>query len=370
MKHLLLLAVALSFSTSAFATKARLKALGNSFHLTDTQGVYASPYQVTALDNFISLESGKTTSTSLTDAAEGAILTTISPESKVLVSIGHLDETVLTQRLFANNVLTKTYKLQQNPLEVIYNYKEGSTVWALGMYYSNFNDKLTSEKESSSGLRLAANYGNFKWKTQLGLTNSAVDATGDSLDSNMYFNLGLRYTQNTLRYGLDFTTWNVSQTSAGAVNASAGYQNILARITQVNKIENGEFFTGISLDQTNIKDKITDKKFSRLIAPLLMGAEVNASDWLTLRGSISQTVLIAQSKDEVGFTAAAVTGATGVVNGEFSAEANNTIVAVGTGMNVGKVQIDATLKGLVSATASQNVNGTDLLSQVGVIYKY
>jgi hypothetical protein len=370
MKHLILLAIALSFSTSAFATKARLKALGSSLHLTDTQSLYASPYQVSALENFVSLESGKTTSTSSTDAAEASILTTLSPEAKLFFSFGHLDETVLTQRLFVNSVLTKTYKLQQNPLEVIYNYKEGSTVWAVGMYYSNFNNKLTSEKESSAGVRLAANYGDFKWKSQFGLVNTAVDAAGDSLDNNLYFNLGLRYNQNTLRYGLDVTTWGVSQTSAGAVNASASYQNILARLTQVNKTENGEYFVGISLDQTDIKNKMTDKKFTRLTAPLLIGAEAKANDWLTLRGSISQTVLVAQSKDEVGFTSAAVVGATGVVNGEFSAEANNTVMAVGTGVTLGKAQIDATLKGLVGSTASQNINGTDLLTQVGVIYKY
>ena len=372
MKHLLMLVIACSFST-AFATKARLKALSNSLHLSGTQTVFVSPYHLMSLENFVALEAGLTTSTTVDNGAEGSVLMNVNSDSKLFFSVGHLDESVQSQRKFVNGITGVTgYKTQQNPAEIIYSWKDGSTVWGLGTYYSNFNNKLTNEKESSAGLRLAASYGDIKWKANFGLVNSAVNTAGDQFNGDVYFNLGLRYNQNAFRYGLDITTWNVSQTlNAGlAPNLSHGFQDINLRVVNVNKIEAGEFFMGAGLQQVTVKDKQADKKFNRTTLPLILGAEAKANDWLVLRGSITQTVLVAQSKDEVGYTAASLTGASGVVDAEFSAEANNTAVAAGVGIVMNKVQLDATLKGLTGTTANQNINGTDLLAQVGVVYKY
>jgi hypothetical protein len=360
-------------ASTSFATKARQKALSNSFHLSGTQTVYTSPYHLMSLDNFIALESGSTATTTVDNGAEGSVLMNVNPEAKILFSLGHLDESVQSQRKFLNNLAGVTaYKTQQNPAEVIYAWKDGSTVWGLGAYYSNFNNKLTAEKESSAGFRFAASYGDFKWKANLGLVNTAVNTVGAQMNNNMYFNLGLRYNMNTLRYAFDFTAWDASQTLNLALepNESHNFQNLNFRIVDVNKFDGGEFFYGVGLDQTNIKNKIADKKFNRLTAPFIMGAEAKAADWLIVRGSITQTVLVAQSKDEVGYPAAAVTGATGLANGEFAAETNSTTAAAGVGLVLNKIQIDATLKGLMGSTASQNINGTDLLAQAGVIYKY
>lgn len=376
MKHIskitVLVFATLAFS-SAFATKARQKALSNSFHLSGTQTVFTSPYHLMSLDNFVALEAGLTTATSTDNGAEGSILANINPESKILVSLGHIDESVQSQRKFINALAGVTaYKIQQNPAEVIYAWKDGGTVWGVGTYYSNFNNKISNEKESSNGLRLAASYGDFKWKANIGLVNSAVNAAGDQLNNNTYFNLGLRYSQNTLRYGFDATVWDVSQILAAGTspNESHSYQNINFRIADINKLEGGEFFYGVTLDQTNVKNKNTDKKFSRLTAPFIMGAEMKATDWLTVRSSLTQTVLVAQSKDEAGYPAAALTGATGVVDGEFAAEANNTVAAAGVGLMFNKIQLDATLSGLVSSTANQKIDGTNLFSQVSAVYKF
>jgi hypothetical protein len=373
MKHLFMLVIVCSFST-AFATKARQKALANSFHLSaGTQTVYTSPYHLMSLDNFVALEAGLTTSTSVDNGAEGSILMNVNSDAKLFLSVGHLDESVQSQRKFVNGIVGVTgYKAQQNPAEIIYSWKDGSTVWGFGTYYSNFNNKAAKEKESSAGLRLAASYGDFKWKANLGLVNKAVNTAGDELNGDTYFNLGLRYNQNTLRYGLDVTTWAVSQTLNAGVssNLSHSYQDINLRVVDVRKTEAGEFFMGAGLQQVTVKDKLADKKFNRTTLPLVLGAETKANDWLVLRGSVTQSVLISQSKNEVGYTSASLTGANGVVDAEFSAEANNTAVAAGVGIMMNKVQFDATLTGLTGSAATQNINGTDFLAQVGAVYKY
>ena len=376
MKHMLKIAVSvlvtLAFST-AFATKARTKALSNSFHITGTQTIYTSPYHTMSQDNFVAIESGLTTSTTVDNGAEGSILTNITPESKLFFSLGHSDESAQSQRKFINGLAGVTaYKTQQNPIEFIYGWKDGTTVWSVGANYSNFHNKVSGEKESSTGVRAAASYGDFKWKANIGLTNSAVNTAGDQLNNNTYANIGLRYAQKTLRYGFDVTVWDASQTLNAATdpNESHSFQNANFRVTEVNKIEGGEFFYGITLDQTNVKNKIADKKFSRLTAPFIMGAEIKATDWLVVRSSIVQTVLVAQSKDEAGYPAAALTGATGVVDAEFAAEGNNTIAAAGVGLMFNKVQLDATLTGLVGAGANQRIDGANLLSQASAVYKF
>lgn len=371
-KHILATALVLASST-AFATKARQKSLGNSFHLSGTQTVYTSPYHLFSIDNFVSVEAGLTTSTTVDNGAEGSGMFNVNENSRLFMSIGHLDESVQTQRKFLNALAGVTaYKTQQNPIEAIYAWKADGTTWGLGLNYSDYKNKVTNEAETSTGVRVAASYGAFKWKLNTGLVNKATNTAGDTFDNQPYYNLGLRYQMDTLRFGFDYTGWTVKQTLNGATTANQEhqFQGMNVRVTDVQKVDKTEYFYGVTLDQSTFKDKIADKKFTRLTAPVLIGAETHANDWLIVRGSVVQTVLIAQSKDEVGYPAAAVTGATGTVDGEFAAEANNTAVNVGLGLKLNKVQVDATLSGLSGSTANQKVDGTNLLAQVGVVYKY
>lgn len=59
MKKILVVVVALA-SMNAFATRARVNALGNAPHLIDTQTVYSNPADMMILGDFVTLESGIT----------------------------------------------------------------------------------------------------------------------------------------------------------------------------------------------------------------------------------------------------------------------------------------------------------------------
>ena len=59
MKKVLLVVVALA-STNAFATRARVNALGNSPHLVDTQTVYSNPADMMIMGDYVTMESGTT----------------------------------------------------------------------------------------------------------------------------------------------------------------------------------------------------------------------------------------------------------------------------------------------------------------------
>lgn len=375
----LLMLATLFCSSSAFATKARLTALGNGFHLRSSQSVFTTVTHIHALEPFFALESGTTSPatavTSGSTAAEAGIMTNIGDDgAKLLFAVGHIDESIQIQRGFANAFGAFAFKTQQNPIQLIYGWKSGENTFGAGAFYSNFNNKTVGaeEKESSTGLRLAGGHGAILWRTNLGLSNTAENPT-NKLTGKPYMNIAGRYTQGSTRYGLDYTTWGIKiEDVAGTAVQEHEYSNILARVSTVTKTDVAEWFYSAGISQTDLKDKLQDKKMSRLALPVLIAVESKASEWLTLRGSITQTVFVAQSKDERGYPL--VNGVTNPASGtpdqEFGAEANNTSVAVGAGAKFGQATIDGTIRDLSGSAAGQKIDGSNLLAQVGFVYHY
>ena len=64
MKKLLVLAALTMAAAPAMASKARLTALGNSEQLTDAQGIFSKPSNLTSLGNWATAEIGATPSMS------------------------------------------------------------------------------------------------------------------------------------------------------------------------------------------------------------------------------------------------------------------------------------------------------------------
>ncbi len=370
MKKIMALALVLA-SVNAFATRARTTALSGSFHLVDTQTEFSSPYHLFSIPDFVSLESGKTTATSTSDGAEGLAKFSVNDSSKVLVAIGHKDETVQTQRKFLNAVATSTFSTQQNPVEVIYGMKmSDGTIWSGGLYYSNFKDKVADNNEQTMGLRLAASHGDFKWKVNLGLTNKAQNTTNGTFTNQPYTNVGLRYgIGKDHKFGLDYTMWNAKMENvAGAETQNHAFQNIKLQYVNTTQADGNDFFYGLAVDQIDLNNKIADKKLTRLALPVWFGFEHNANEIFTVRGSIKQT-LWAQSKDEATYPVGSVDGAFGG-GSEMAAEPNNTEVSAGLGWKFKQVTLDGTLAGLVGKTATQQVNSNSLFALVGATYWY
>ena len=369
MKHILSIFLILT-STDAFASKARLKSLNNSFHITDTQSEFTSPYHMFGLKDFISFESGSTVATGADDGAEALAKFSLNETSKLLVALGHKDEAVQNQRKFINAVAGTTFHPQQNPVELIYAAKTESMTWGLGVFYSQFKDKLVSNKESSTGLRLGASHGDFKWKANLGLVNKVENVTDGVLTAQPYVNVALRYNVDVNKFALDYTTWEAKRSNvAGTEVDSHSYQNIKFQYVQTFAKDGEDFFYGIGIDSISLKNKLNDKKLSRLALPIWIGLENQSSDWLTLRASIKQ-VLFAQSKDENGYAAGSIDGAFGVADSEYGAEPNTTEVAMGAGLKFQQVVLDGTLKALSGKVQTQQINGTNLFALVGMTYSF
>ncbi len=381
MKQLLVIAIALA-STNAFASRARVQSLGNSAHITDTQSVYSNPAKMFLMGDFVNLESGAQTTTTQNANAEGLLVRSMG-DAKAGLSLGHKSENASAFGLRAllvggagaplatMNVLVE----QQNPLELSYGMKSGDMTWAGTFVYSNYNDKVTDAKENSMGVRLGALTGAWDFSLGLGLLNtvkgkSAVTiapagvTTGDEIEFKGTIGVSAfaGYTMGSL-----YTFGEVVLAGAKMENTTTATEMAKVDSTQITigavesvKKDGNEFFYGVSLVSSDLKNKTADEKTTSLSLPVIVGLEAEATSWMVLRGSLTQTVLINNSKetDTTGTTA------------ETSPGLNNTVAAIGAGLKFNKVTVDGSLQGLTGTAANQQLDGNDLLTTVGLTYVF
>jgi len=359
-------------SVSAFATKARLQALSNSFHLVDPQTIYGNPLDLMGMKNYISIESGSTGATGTTDNAEGSISYGLNDHSQLAVSLGHKDDAVMGVRTAINTQLGTTYIVPQNPIHLFYGYKTENAVYVGGVSYSNFNDKKNGAKESSSTVSLGGQWGELQVYTVTSLANTVETGT-TKFEGGGYVTVGARYSLDTVTLGLDAYSAKAKSTTvaSGVEDASADYQALVLGLVDVRSKDGSDFFYGAQIVASKLKNRVTSNSMSRTSLPVWFGIEAKANEWLTLRGSILQTLIVSQTKDEEGFAAGDgyLTGANGAVS-DVSGGPNNTVVAMGVGLNFKNITIDGVLKGLTGTAATQEVNQTNFMSQVGLTYNF
>lgn len=359
-------------SVNAFATKARIQALSNSFHLVDTQTIFVAPLDLMAQKNYITFEAGSTAATSGTDGAEGSISYGINDHSQAAFSIGHKDDAIIGTRTLISNVSGTTYDVPQNPIHLNYGIKLGNAIYAGGVEYSNKNDAKNSTQEKSAVVSLGAQFGDLQAYTVYSLLNTVEATGGKKLEGAGYVNVAGRYSMDTLVFGLDYYGSKGTSATNGIEDLSLNYESFILGLVNSTVKDGTDFFYGAQLINTTVKNRTNGKDLKRTALPVWFGVEAKAKSWLTVRGSIQQTVLLSQVKDEQGFSDAGgsfVTGATGAVS-NFPSAPNNTTAAFGVGINLDKVTIDGTLKGLIGSTANQKIDGTNLLAQAGMTYNF
>ena len=361
MKKVLLVVVALA-STNAFATRARVNALGNSPHLVDTQTVYSNPADMMIMGDYVTMESGTTAGGAEGANAEGMV-TRSWGDAKMGLSLGNQSRNASTWGLRSSALYTgfATIKSQQNPVGLSYGMKTGDMNWAATLVYSNYNDKVASEKESSMGIRTGLRMGALDAKLNIGLINTYENTTDGKFKGNMGITAGAGYAMDSLYVSGTVTMAGFkAENPAGTETKDFSGTEINASAVSSHKKDGNEFFYGAGLTSVNTKEKVADSKVTQLYLPVWMGMEVDAASWLTVRGSVTQKTLINSTKVETGATTTT----------ETAPGANSTAVAVGAGMKWNKLTLDGSLTGLSGATANQKVDGTNLLGQVGVTYMF
>jgi hypothetical protein len=247
-----------------------------------------------------------------------------------------------------------------------------------GLFYASSNRKpdtapgLTTKSQDASGLYLSAasNGGNGGWDAQLalGLSNNAKASTNgaadDTLKGKTTFKLSGGYEMDSLYVYANYSQGGATNAPAGGTynmdRTDTGYQ---LGVIDSHKKDGTEFFYGGSYADATYKDdaaSATTAKTEVSSLPLIMGLESDVMSWLTLRGSITQNVILGSTK------ATTPAGVVGVNNGN----ASNTVVAAGTGLHFGKMTFDATLASASNATGVFGTDGANFMAMSSFTYLF
>jgi len=378
MKKLLVVAVALA-SVNAFATRARVNSLGNSPHLIDTNTVFTNPSDMFSVGgDYVNLESGNQNVSAAGTAgadAEGMVVRSYG-DAKAGLAIGHDSALGLQIRSLAvGSFPTAVNYYQQNPVELSYGMKAGDLAWAGTLVYSNYQSKTgINEKENTLGARFGLRSNMWDAYLGLGLANTYQNDTDGKFTGTLGLVLGGGMWMDTIYFSgkLQSAGYKV-ETAAGAETHKVTGNIIDVNVTDSRKKDGNEFFYGAGLHSYMSKDSDgVETKVNMLSLPIIVGLEHKANSWLTLRGSITQSVLLNSSKAEF----------TGGTAWEVNPGVNNTTVAVGAGLNFDKITVDGTLKGLTTSAntatppaqsngaANQQLDGNNLFAQVGLTYMF
>ena len=386
-----LVLVLMLVTAQANATRARVNSLGNSPHIIDVQRIYTNPSDMFSQGDFFSLESGSTaySTTSDCDAAtpgnqpcknlntEAMVVKTFG-DAKFGFSIGHQSDNAAgyvgglrtsVQTTFAPQA---DISFQQNPIELSYGVKVGDAAYAGTVVYSNYKDKKNDREENSSGVRLGGRIGALDFSIGQGIASKVTSGTTIEYKAKANTGLFAGYTVDNNYFFGDFRMVGSEETKS---TEKPEFKANVIKAGVVNSMKNdgSEYFVGASILSVKQELAITGGDFENTLTqmPLIIGVEADAASWLTLRGSITQTVLLNKTKVQFALSSPSNPALQNTNNlKEFDDGANNTLVSMGAGLKFDKLTLDGNFSGLTGATAGQRLDGNNLLTQIGLTYMF
>ncbi|QDK36498.1 hypothetical protein [Bdellovibrio sp. NC01] len=376
MKQLLVLAALSMAAAPAMASKARLNSLGNAAHLIDTQTIFVNPADMNYTGDFATLEFGSTNGTTYSwdgtsvvtntsPKAEGGFVRTTS-FGKVGAYLGHRNDTTtsfidgVNQAALASAAHTNVLLTEQNPLDLFYGTDFSGMKFGAEVHYSNSKNETATFTQKQNTLGLSAGLRTDVWNAYarvglMGKTENDLAGVGaPELEAKGLYKVGGGYWFDSIYAfaNYEYAKGTASSTLTGDNDISKNAWEI--GMVNNHKVEGGNFFYGISYLSNEVKQEPASGsvKTTQSGLPLVVGMELDAASWLTLRGSVKQTVIVGENKNESANTKSNLT--------------NDTVVAAGAGLKWGKIELDGSLAG----STSGDVNGNTLLADVALTYNF
>jgi hypothetical protein len=265
------------------------------------------------------------------------------------------------------------------------------TKWGAKVHYANSKDESQlgsgatafSKKNSAFGISLGATQGDLEGYVNLNLSDKSDGATvsGDSWNRKPGVRIGGSYKYSGMILFADYASTNEEITSgvgSGLTSVVATADTIAANSTVTHKTSDISFGVARIHEVNPGARLITDARLvlssdeiggSSAVAqngkvktnkiPVTFAMEMDATSWLVFRGSISQNVILGESKS---------------IAGQTTTIPNSSTVNVGGTLNFGKLKAD----GMVGTTGTTNtagsktgvLSGNNLLTRVGVAYNF
>ena len=369
MKKTLLIAALTMMSASAFASKARVTALGGLARTTasDVQSIFEQPHKMWEVGDLATIEFGPTgaaypgpTGTAVTESARGAA----NAEGGFLRShnntkwgayIGHQSDSLLYMLAGGQAGVATTagegLRRLENPINLWYGIKAGDLEWGFNLFYANSETKssVATSNTKKNAMGVSAGVRADRWNADLVVGLGAkVEDTDTGNDEEFKGSTSVRlqgeYAVNDdlLAYAQVTNFGGKHTTTAGVEDMDLDHMNIQLGVESKIKSDVVHFFYGAMLQSATEKNKTTGatvEKVEATLLPLYFGFEADAASWLVLRASLKQNFLLNSVK----------------VSTAASSEANDqdsTVASLGAGFKFGKLLVD----GVMSAGTTGNLN--------------
>ena len=351
MKKTLVIAGLAVLSTNAFASKARMEALGQGFqslYIQDTRSVFINPAAVNDNKNYIVTEWGTsgTTDADTAPRAEGGFFREMGTFSYGLY-LGNDDSTVAS----GHNFLT-----QSNALDLFVGGDMGMK-WGAKLHYSASKDEqgAFAKKHDALGVGMGVIHGDMEGYVNLDLSDKATGSTvvGDESKQKLSMQVGGSYKMAGWSLLADYSSAEREENDNGGAKTTKKSSNIYVGAGRIHEMAAGSrlitdvgFQSNVAEDSSGAGTKTTTTN-----VPVTLGMEVDSTSWLTLRGSVGQNIIgSAKNKD-----------------GKVATIANSTAINAGATLNFGKLKVDGVIGNSTTGSTTVGAVTTNTTSKVGVL---
>jgi hypothetical protein len=396
MKKHLILALALTLlSTAAFASKARLLALGEnkddaSYFINDNRRVLTNAAFINMYSDLMLFEYGDSAGAAAvgadTDAApkaEGGFYKKAGNLNYGLF-VGSENDTVVLFHTVAGMTNSNPNAKIDNVIQFIVGGDAGIKWGAAALYSKNEKKTDGTDKFESDymAVRLGVDNGNWDAFANLGLKNDAdepLKAAPTKFEGKLSVHAGAGLDAGPGRAFISAKKGSWDQTLSGAKTEGTFNYLTAGYGIQQDMGDKGTLFTKLAYEKTSVELKFAASKseFDHMIVPLTVGYEKAATEWLTLRGAVSHNLLSkAESKNLTNINAtgrATAVAKYSLVDNAEQTIPNSTNVTAGATLNFGKLSVDG-LVGALNASDAAGETGTlkldNLFTRAAVNYSF
>ena len=411
MKYTFILFTLLFLTTNVHASKARMSALGQdssmgSFYLEDSRSVFRNPGMISSLSDYVIVEASDS---GTPDAGEGNILVghgegaeggffeRVGENLAIGVYLGNAlnnnsSKVGTTATGYAKDLGgTTAYSAPTTTLSSanenlnLFVGGEAGIKWGIRVSHASADSSTPADntlpiyekKHGLLGIGVGASiknsdvYLNMDIKDEYEggtVTTAAAHEKKDKVEAD-WMNIGAKHQVNDFSIFVDYDKKSIEATTGAATSIKDESEKsvIIIGAGFVQEVKsNSRMNVDLSFKKTSAKDTngdstVTDDnkiEVKRSELPLVVGFEMDANSWLSLRASAKQNILISKSKES---------GNTSTANTDLNTESTingDTTVTIGMSLKFDSLEIDGTL----GTTEGGLVDSRNVAGQVGVAY--
>ena len=389
MNKALLIVLSLLVTGSAFASKARLNALGDdkdgSFFIDDFRNMFLNAAYIHNHKDNVFLEfgdNGTSTANIDSDADQKAMGGFLKSSGNFVYGLYLGNESDTDNLLRATAWISGAGAADLNPVDNVTDFffggETGDIKWGANILYSKSEDESAKREDERYALRLGMMMGDIEAFANISLGNEAKDSdagTGSTelkFDGKTGYHIGGAYRLGDFTPYVSFKdgSWDNKN---GTTSTEGTFTEIKVGVGHIQEVNaTSRIFTRLNYfsESVELKYASSPAKAELKTVPLTIGFESDATNWLTLRGSVSTNLMGTRkttnlttnqtSPSTIGLLRARYNGGAAVSGNKDETIQDATNISAGATLKLGKLSID----GLIGTTG---IAGTSGNSEVGTL---